>query len=75
MLTGVAAGVALLSLSSALLAGWLEARLGVALPVSWPSLAELPLLAALVVAGFAASLLPAWRAYRLSLADGLNPRT
>lgn len=75
MLTGVAAGVALLSLSSALLAGWLEARLGVALPVSWPSFAELPLLAALVVAGFAASLLPAWRAYRLSLADGLNPRT
>lgn len=75
MLAGVAAGVALLSLTSALLAGWLEARLGVALPVSWPSLAELPLLAALVVAGFAASLLPAWRAYRLSLADGLNPRT
>lgn len=75
MLTGVAAGVALLSLTSALLAGWLEARLGVALPVSWPSVAELPILAALVLAGFAASLLPAWRAYRLSLADGLNPRT
>lgn len=75
MLTGVAAGVALLSLTSALLAGWLEARLGVALPVSWPSAAELPILAALVLAGFAASLLPAWRAYRLSLADGLNPRT
>lgn len=75
MLTGVAAGVALLSLTSALLAGWLEARLGVALPVSWPSVAELPMLAALVLAGFAASLLPAWRAYRLSLADGLNPRT
>jgi len=75
MLTGVAAGVALLSLTSALLAGRLEARLGVALPVSWPSAAQLPILAALVLAGFAASLLPAWRAYRLSLADGLNPRT
>lgn len=75
MLTGVVAGVALLSLTSALLAGWLEARLGVALPVSWPGVAELPILAALVLAGFAASLLPAWRAYRLSLADGLNPRT
>ncbi|MBO4122617.1 ABC transporter permease [Cupriavidus gilardii] len=75
MLTGVVAGVVLLSLTSALLAGWLEARLGVALPVSWPSVAELPMLAALVLAGFAASLLPAWRAYRLSLADGLNPRT
>lgn len=75
MLTGVAAGVALLSLTSALLAGWLETRLGVALPVSWPTAAELPILAALVLAGFAASLLPAWRAYRLSLADGLNPRT
>jgi putative ABC transport system permease protein len=31
---------------------------------------------ALVLAGgLVASLLPGWRAYRLSLADGLSPRT
>jgi putative ABC transport system permease protein len=28
-----------------------------------------------VVAGMLASLVPGWRAYRLSLADGLSPRT
>jgi putative ABC transport system permease protein len=33
------------------------------------------LLAGLLLAGSLASLLPAWRAYRLSLADGLSPRT
>jgi len=32
------------------------------------------LLAGLLLAGWAASLLPGWRAYRLSLADGLSPR-
>ena len=30
--------------------------------------------AAVVAAGAVASLSPAWRAYRLSLADGLSPR-
>ena len=33
------------------------------------------LLAAVLAAGFLASLVPGWRAYRLSLADGLSPRT
>jgi putative ABC transport system permease protein len=28
----------------------------------------------IVLAGFFASLWPAWRAYRLSLSDGLSPR-
>ncbi|TWG85324.1 putative ABC transport system permease protein [Cupriavidus gilardii J11] len=74
MLLGAFAGVALLTAASGLFSGWLEARLGVALPFAWPTMAELPTLAALILAGFLASLLPAWRAYRLSLVDGLNPR-
>jgi putative ABC transport system permease protein len=31
--------------------------------------------AAVLAAGMLASLVPGWRAYRLSLADGLSPRT
>lgn len=74
MLCGASAGVLLLTAASGLFSGWLEASLGVALPFAWPTMAELPTLLALILAGFLASLLPAWRAYRLSLADGLNPR-
>ena len=33
------------------------------------------LFGAAVAAGMLASLVPGWRAYRLSLADGLSPRT
>jgi putative ABC transport system permease protein len=37
--------------------------------------AQWALLGAVVLAGMLASLVPGWRAYRLSLADGLSPRT
>jgi putative ABC transport system permease protein len=47
----------------------------VALPVAWPRASELPLLGAIIAAGAIASLLPGWRAYRLSLSDGLTPHT
>jgi putative ABC transport system permease protein len=39
-----------------------------------PSLEELRLLGLVVAVGTLASLLPGYRAYRLSLADGLTPR-
>jgi putative ABC transport system permease protein len=32
-------------------------------------------MAAVLAGGLLASLVPGWRAYRLSLADGLSPRT
>ena len=35
---------------------------------------ELPLLGAVVGVGLLASLIPGYRAYKLSLADGLTPR-
>lgn len=51
-----------------------EARFGLALPVTPPSYDELKLLAGVIAVGALASLLPGYRAYRLSLADGLTPR-
>jgi len=71
---GALAG-AVVSLGAAWAAGpLLQQRLGIALQPALPTLAQWTLLGAVLVAGMLASLLPAWRAYRLSLADGLSPR-
>jgi putative ABC transport system permease protein len=53
----------------------IQSRFGIGLSLSAPTLSQWGLLAAVVAAGFLASLVPGWRAYRLSLADGLSPRT
>ena len=45
---------------------------GLSLALTLPTAAEWRLLGGIVAAGFAAGLIPAWRAYRMSLADGLN---
>lgn len=60
-----------------LLAGhdWVLTRWGIRLQAGWPAHHQAWLMAGLVAAGLLASLLPAWRAYRLSLADGLSPKT
>ncbi len=72
-------GAALGTLATVLLilgAGpWLQARLGIGLTLSAPTPEQWLLLLAVVVAGFLASLVPGWRAYRMSLADGLSPRS
>lgn len=72
--TGAAGGLLLVQLAAIGLAPWALARWGVALDIGLPSAAEWPLLAAVICAGLAASILPGWRAYRLSLADGLAPK-
>jgi putative ABC transport system permease protein len=46
----------------------------VALQPGGPTPREWALLGIILLGGTAASLLPGWRAYRLSLADGLLPR-
>jgi putative ABC transport system permease protein len=46
---------------------------GVHLRPGWPGEGQITLLAGLWLAGMFASLLPAWRAYRLSVQDGLSP--
>ena len=52
-----------------------EAAYGLYLDVAAPTPRELWGIAAIVVGGALAGLLPAWRAYRLSLADGMMVRT
>lgn len=52
----------------------IETRLGIFIPIGGPSGRELALLGAVVLAGTVAGALPAYRAYRLSLADGLSLR-
>jgi len=46
---------------------------GIQMQVGWPSLDAWISIAVLLGAAMLASLLPAWRAYRMSLSDGLNP--
>lgn len=75
MLAGVLAGVLLLTGLLLVLGPTLAARFGIVLQAGWPTPGELQLLAATVAAGFLASLLPGLRAYRMSLSDGLTPRT
>jgi putative ABC transport system permease protein len=73
-LLGAAIGTLATGLFIALATPWLQAQFGITLSADPPSAAQWGLLAAIVVAGFVASLLPGWRAYRLSLADGLSPK-
>jgi putative ABC transport system permease protein len=74
-LAGVALGVALLYASLLLLRPWLDATYGLNLDINAPTAREWMMLSGIVVAGFVAGLLPALRAYRLSLADGMTVRT
>jgi putative ABC transport system permease protein len=73
-LLGALLGMLATGLFIALAAPWAQAHYGINLKLSVPSQAQWGLFAAVVAAGAVASLIPAWRAYRLSLADGLSPR-
>lgn len=73
-LAGIAVGLALLYGAGAALAPWLASQHGLHLSLGWPSAGEWRLLAAVLVASLAASLVPALRAYRYSLADGMTIR-
>lgn len=71
---GVICGVVALLLLQPLIGPWASAQFGVDLAFAWPTRTEWFWLLAVLGAGMLASLLPAWRACRLSLADGLTPR-
>jgi putative ABC transport system permease protein len=73
-LLGTLLGIALQGVLALSAGSWLEARYGITPSVFSASREELTLVAVIVVAGGLASLLPGWRAYRLSLSDGLVPR-
>lgn len=74
-LSGVVLGIVITAAVVAGAAPVIQSRFGIVLSLSAPTPAQWGLLAAVVAAGFLASLVPGWRAYRLSLADGLSPRT
>ncbi len=74
VIAGALLGLVLLTGLIVLAGPVLEARYGLALAARLPGERELFLLGGAIIAGFVASLLPAWRAYRASLADGLTPK-
>lgn len=74
-LLGALLGVVLLYLALVIIRPLVDAEFGLYLDIGWLSSRELLSLLAIVVAGLQAGLLPALRAYRLSLADGMMLRT
>jgi putative ABC transport system permease protein len=73
-LLGVGLGLVLLYLMLLVGRPWVETHYGIFIAIGGLTGYELLLLAAVCLAGLAAGCLPAWRAYRLSLADGLSIR-
>ncbi|MFB8829925.1 ABC transporter permease [Azotobacter sp. CWF10] len=73
-LAGVLLGLALLYLGILLAQGPLQAAYGLYLPLAVPSAYEWLLLGAILLAALPLGTVPAWRAYRQSLADGLSIR-
>lgn len=73
-LAGVALGLGLLYLAIAVSQGYVQANYGLYLPLALPSRYEWTLLGAILGAALLMGSVPAWRAYRQSLADGLSIR-
>lgn len=71
---GALAGTALLAVAALLFAPWARAQFGVALSPWIGGAGEWRLLGAVAAAAVVAGCIPAWRATRLALADGLSPR-
>ena len=69
---GIVLGFVILYAAVLLLQPYVDASYGLHLPIERPKAAELATLGAIAVAGCLAGLLPALRAYRLSLADGMT---
>ena len=77
LVTGLGAllGAAAAAAAVVLAGPWVQQKFGIALQATAPTAAQWSLFLAVLLAGMLASLVPGLRAYRLSLADGLSPRT
>jgi putative ABC transport system permease protein len=73
-LLGIALGVAALYLGLGAGQPWLEQRLGLFIALRWPSVTEFGLMMLIAICGVVIGLIPAYRIYRLSLADGMTIR-
>jgi putative ABC transport system permease protein len=71
---GLSLGLALLQVLIALAAPWVEQASGIVLALRWPGSGEWSLLGAVLGAGTLVGLIPAFLAYRRSLADGMMVR-
>ena len=71
---GIGIGVMLQNVILLVLQPWLVGQFGLYLPLGPPGVREWTMLGGLQLAGIAVGLLPAWRGYRNSLADGLSIR-
>ena len=72
---GTVAGVAIVYAALIALRGYIDARFGLYLAIDPPGLREIAILASIALAGCAVGLVPAWRAYRMSVADGMTVRS
>jgi putative ABC transport system permease protein len=52
----------------------MESQFGISLTFGAPSITEVGLLASVIFAGFFVGVVPSYRAYKLSLIDGLSVR-
>jgi putative ABC transport system permease protein len=73
-LIGAFLGVVLLGVLTALMAPIVQAHFGLIIQLRVVSMTELTWLSAIIGAALLASLVPGYRAYKASLADGLSPR-
>ena len=73
-LLGCALGIVLTLGGFALAQGAIESRTGVHITLQAPGAMEWTYIGIVLCAGVLVGLVPAWRAYRSSLADGLSPR-
>ena len=71
---GIVVGLLAWAGAIAALGPFAERGMGVTLRLTPPNVGEWSLLGLILAGGLLASVLPGWRAYRLSLADGLSPK-
>jgi putative ABC transport system permease protein len=73
--TGVILGTLLLYVSLYALRPAIDRAYGLDVSIGIPSSSDMMILGAIILAGIVASIIPALRAYRLSVADGMMIRT
>ncbi|TVP87389.1 MAG: ABC transporter permease [Pseudomonadaceae bacterium] len=74
-LAGILLGLALLYVALGISQPWILSNYGIHIGISPPGLYEAKLLGAILLASILMGSVPAWRAYRQSLVDGLSIRT
>jgi putative ABC transport system permease protein len=71
---GATVGLGLFYLALTIAQPMIEARFGLHVGLAWPSLRDAAILALVVATASAAGVIPAYRAYRRALSDGLIAR-